>query len=198
MFCRSVWSNSGMLARDGRHHAFLLGDVELRGGAGIEALLDQVENAGGGGKVLARDPQPVLRHQHLQIGGADARRWWRAPPLPWRSGWRRRFPARRPGSRGSCPRNRSRSSPSARPCSPRARRRRAATTVAPKPSNCSPGSSGAPSTLAWASAWTMRAMAAPMLKLAVCASSIRPVSSCELNARHQSSAGGAESPFPAA
>ena len=52
----------------GVDQALLLRDVERGGGAGIEPLLDQVEHAGGAVQVLARDAQPVLRGQHLEIG----------------------------------------------------------------------------------------------------------------------------------
>ena len=71
MFWRSVLVEQ----RDGRAHlvdqALLLRDVELGGGAGLEPLLDQREHAVGGLEVLPRDPQPVLRREHLEIGVAD-------------------------------------------------------------------------------------------------------------------------------
>jgi len=48
-----------------------LRDVELGGGAGVEPLLDQREHPVGGLEVLPRDPQPVLRREHQEIGIAD-------------------------------------------------------------------------------------------------------------------------------
>ena len=51
--------------------AFLLCDIELGRGTGLEPLLDQVENPVGGVEILARDPQPVLRREHLEIGVAN-------------------------------------------------------------------------------------------------------------------------------
>ena len=72
---RDVLAQRLVEQRDRRAHlvdqALLLRDVELRRGAGLEPLLDQGENPVGGGKVLARDPQVVLRCEHLEIGGAD-------------------------------------------------------------------------------------------------------------------------------
>src|SRR5262249_1383771 len=44
---------------------------ELRGGAGVEPLLDQSENPVGYIEVVPRNPQPVLRRKHLEIGVAD-------------------------------------------------------------------------------------------------------------------------------
>src|SRR5262249_46458660 len=48
-------------------------DSELGRGAGLEPLLDQIENAVGSAEVLACDPQPVLCREHLEIGVADRR-----------------------------------------------------------------------------------------------------------------------------
>ena len=71
MLCRSVISSGGMVARCVRHQAFLLRDVELRGGAGEEALPDQAEHAGRGGEIVARDAQRDPARQHLKIGVGD-------------------------------------------------------------------------------------------------------------------------------
>src|SRR5262249_7746630 len=45
-------------------------DIELRRGAGVEPLLDQSENPVGYIEVVPRNPQPVLRRKHLEIGVA--------------------------------------------------------------------------------------------------------------------------------
>ena len=61
-----------MVARTRRHQALLLGDVERGSGARVGPLPDQGENAARGGEIFARDPQPVLRLEDLEIGGGDA------------------------------------------------------------------------------------------------------------------------------
>ncbi len=57
-------------------HGFLLRDIEVGSGAGLQPLLDGVEDARSAGDVLLGGTQPVLRRQHLEIGigNADQRR----------------------------------------------------------------------------------------------------------------------------
>ena len=186
--------------RDGRAHlgdqALLLRDVELGGGAGLEPLLDQGEHAVGGVEVLLRDAQPVLRGEHVEIGGAHARdgreddhllveaaddggllRRARggavlAPEIDLVAGVERHLEQAAVRSAGIAEALRE------------AGERRS-------------GSSAEPTILACASACMMRPMAAPMSRFSACASSIRLVSSRERKPRHQSSAGGAVTPCPA-
>ncbi len=72
MFCRSTSSSTGMCARWLATQRFLLRHFERGGGAGFLPLPDQGEHAARGLDVLVRDPQPVLRCQHQEIGGRDA------------------------------------------------------------------------------------------------------------------------------
>src|SRR5215472_1764664 len=51
--------------------AFLLRNLEIGRGAGLLTLPDQVEDATGGAEILARDAQPVLRVEHVEIGVGD-------------------------------------------------------------------------------------------------------------------------------
>ena len=187
-----------MAARTRGDQAFLLRDVELRTRCRPRPLLDQREHAVGGSDVLARDAQPVLRGQHLEIGGADARDRGEDDDFLVEAGGDRDFLR---GARcgavlapeidlvGGIERD---------PEVVALRRRRAASSGLRVPAKSSVGSSGAPTILLCASACMMRPMAAPMSRLAVCASSISVVSSRERKPRHQSSAGGAASTFPRA
>ena len=50
----------------------LLRDVEVSSGAGLQSLLDGVEDARRAGDVALRGSNPVLRGQYLEIGSGDA------------------------------------------------------------------------------------------------------------------------------
>ena len=192
MFWRRVWSNSGMLARTVATTLSCWAMSRCEAVPGVEPLLDQVEHASCGSEVLARDPQPVLRHQHLEIGGADADDGREHDHFLGKAGgggcFLRSAPERavlapeidlvacrqQPGTVVSCS-----------PARPRGR------DLVALPSKSQRRQQRRTGDLACASAWMMRAIAAPMSRLAVCASSIRLVSSAKWNPRHQSSAGGA-------
>src|SRR5262249_54384543 len=170
-------------------------DSELGRGAGLEPLLDQIENAVGSAEVLACDPQPVLCREHLEIGVADRRDGRQNDDLLVEAAGDRSLLRCARGSAILAPE-----------VDLVARVERGMKKVAlgraglkrsAKPTKLTAGKSGAPTILAWASACRMRPMAAPMSKLASCASSIRLVSSRERKPRHQSSAGGADTPPPA-
>ncbi len=100
--------------RDGRalgvDQAFLLRGVERGGGAGLQPLLDQVEHARGAGEVFARDAQPVLRGQHLEIGVGGRNHGGQRDHLAIEAAGDRGFFRGAQQQSGSCPRNRSRSS----------------------------------------------------------------------------------------
>src|SRR6516165_10678620 len=71
IFWRSVWKEDGDVRAHLGNQALLLRDIELRRGAGVEPLLDQRENPVGYIEIVPRNPQPVLRRKHLEIGIAD-------------------------------------------------------------------------------------------------------------------------------
>ena len=109
MFCRSVSSSGGIEARMVCDQAFLLRGVERGRGADVEALLDEIEDAGRRREIVARDAQAVLRLQHQEIGVGDADHRRQRDDLAIEAAGDRESLPRRAALRGSCPRNRSRS-----------------------------------------------------------------------------------------
>ena len=146
--------------------------------------------------MLARDAQPILRRQHLEIGGADAGDRGEHDDFLGEAGGDGGFLR---GARGGAV-----LAPEidlvggierdpvvlAHRAAGRPRAGRAAGEIERRQQRRA-------GDLARASACMMRPMAAPMSRLAVCASSISLVSSAERKPRHQSSAGGADTPRPA-
>ena len=97
----------GALGRDQR---LLLRQIELRGRAAGELLLDQRQDAFGGGEIAPRDAQLILRGQNLEVGVGDGHDGRERHDLAIVAGRPWRFPRPRKASRGSCPRSRSCSS----------------------------------------------------------------------------------------
>ncbi len=167
---------------------FLLRDFEIGGGARLAPLADQRQHAVRAFDVAMRDAQPILRGQHQEVRGRDTHDRGHRDGVAIEAGGDRLFLRRARiravlapevdlVARGDCD------------LVPRAIRPAGLSRALNSGVEIGVGRSGAPASLLCASACTMRAIAIAMSKLAVCASSIRSVSSLERNPRHQSSGG---------
>ena len=108
-FCASVCAQRRHRRALVGEHAFLLRDVELGAGAGVQPLLDGVEDARGAGDIALGGAQPVLRSQHLEIGIGDADHRGQRHHVAVEPAGDRESPPPPARRRGSCPRNRFRS-----------------------------------------------------------------------------------------
>ena len=198
MFCRRICSSGGIEARCWATTLSCCATSSADAVPTSKRCLIRLNTRRGGGEIVARDAQPVVRGEHLEIGIGDADDRGERHHLAVEAardrgllGGAQRRAVLAPevdlvarAERGAVDRARRAAATAAVPtrCCRWWSARRANACAGPFRSTI--GSSAAPAMRDCASACTMRATAAAMSKLEVSASSIRSVSSLERKPRH--------------